>query len=184
MLRTIIFNGSPRKNGDTKSILNEFVKYLDGEYKIVDTYYCNIKPCLDCRYCWENTGCCQKDEWQEIDQYIRECDNIVIASPIYFSELTGQLLNAVSKVQSYWSARYFRKEEIITKCKKGGIILIGGGDGHMSTPIEMATCILHHMKVKNIAPEICCHDTNNQPAINQDYVINAIKEMADFLNKK
>ena len=27
---------------------------------------------------------------QEIYKYIQECDNIMIASPLYFSELTGQ----------------------------------------------------------------------------------------------
>ncbi len=183
-MKTLIFNGSPRKSGDTKSILNEFVNYLDGEYLMVDAYYCNIKPCVDCRYCWENTGCCQRDEWQEIDLYIKECDNIVIASPVYFSELTGQLLNVVSKVQSYWSARFFRKEELIPHTKKGGIILIGGGDGNMSTPIETATCVLHHMNVNKVAPPICSHDTNNQPAMNSNNIINEINKLADFFSVK
>ncbi|MDF2989459.1 MAG: putative acetyltransferase [Eubacterium sp.] len=161
-MKTLIFNGSPRKDGDTVSLLNELLKHIKGEYKIIDTYYSNIKPCIDCRYCWEEDGCCQEDEWKEVDTYIRECENIVIASPIYFSELTGQLLSSVSKIQAYWSARFFRKKEIISKPKKGGIILIGGGDGHMSTPIDTATDILYHMNAHNVAPAVCSHDTNNK----------------------
>lgn len=83
-MKTLIFNGSPRKNGDTMTLVNEFIKYLDGEYKIIDAYDSNIKPCIDCRYCWENKGCCQNDEMQKVYDYIQECDNILIASPIYF----------------------------------------------------------------------------------------------------
>lgn len=47
-MKTLIFNGSPRKNGDTVGLINEFIKELDGEYKIVNAYYCDIKPCIDC----------------------------------------------------------------------------------------------------------------------------------------
>lgn len=50
-MKTLILNGSPRKNGDTMTWLKEFINRLDGEYKIVNAYKCNIKPCIDCRYC-------------------------------------------------------------------------------------------------------------------------------------
>lgn len=182
-MKTLIFNGSPRKNGDTKSLLNELVKHLDGENKVVDAFYCNITPCIDCRYCWDKVGCCQTDEWKEIDTYIKECDNIVIASPIYFSELTGQLLSIVSKIQSYWSARFYRSEEIIQKPKKGGIILVGGGDGYMSKPIETARTILHHMNSYNINEPICYHDTNKKPAKETIKIISELKSLAAFFNK-
>ena len=90
-MKTLILNGSPRVHGDTVSLINELTKSLDGEYRIVDAYRSNISPCLDCRFCWENSGCAIKDEMQEIYSYIEDCDNIVIASPIYFSELTGKM---------------------------------------------------------------------------------------------
>jgi len=48
-MKTLIINGSPRKNGDSMSIANEMIKYLEGEIKVVQTYYDNISPCLDCR---------------------------------------------------------------------------------------------------------------------------------------
>ncbi|MFW6002597.1 MAG: flavodoxin family protein [archaeon] len=84
-MKTLIFNGSPRKNGDTMVLINEVINNLEGEYKIVDAYDCNIGACVDCRYCWENAGCCIEDEMQEVYKYIMECDNILIASPLYFS---------------------------------------------------------------------------------------------------
>lgn len=172
-MKTLIINGSPRKNGDTITFLNEFIKQLDGEYKILDTYYCNIKPCIDCRYCWENEGCCQKDEMQEIYRYIEECDNILIASPIYYSELTGQLLAVMSRLQTYWYDRFFRKINPINKKKNGGILLVGGGDGSMNKAIETAECLLNKMNAKSVGTAYS-HNTQN---ISPKYDKKAMEDM-------
>ena len=84
------------------------------------------------------------------NEYIQECDNILIASPIYFSELTGRLLDVGSRLQTYFCARFFRKEEPILKPKKGAVILVGGGDGHMEKAYGTACTLLHHMNCRQI----------------------------------
>ncbi len=108
-MKTLIFIGTPRKNGDTMALVNEFTNQLEGEYKIIDAYDCDIQPCIDCRYCWKNDGCCLNDEMQEVYKYIQECDNILIASPLYFSQLTGQLLAITSRLQTYFVQGIFEK---------------------------------------------------------------------------
>ena len=102
IMKTMILNGSPRKSGDTASLISIITQNIDGNYRIFDAYRCNISPCLDCRYCRQNDGCIIKDEMQEIYGYIQECDNILIASPLYFSELTGKLLDVGSRLQTYF----------------------------------------------------------------------------------
>ena len=106
-MKTLILNGSPRKNGDTVSLINKIIEDLKGDYMIVDAY-------------------------------IQECDNILIASPIYFSELTGKLLDVGSRLQTYFCAKFFRGETPIEKSKRGAVILVGGGDGHMDKAYETA----------------------------------------------
>ena len=69
-MKTLIFNGSPRKNGDTASLLKYFLEQLPGEYKIVEAYRSIISPCVDCRYCWKKSGCAIKDGMQEIYSFI------------------------------------------------------------------------------------------------------------------
>ena len=181
-MKTLIFNGSPRKNGNIYNLVNILTNHLTGECKVVDTYYSAITPCVDCRYCSKKSGCSVEDEWQEIDCFIKVCDNILIASPIYFSELTGPLLSVTSRVQSYWSERYFRHEEPIEKPKRGGIILVGGGDGSMSTPVVTATCLLKHMNAQQIAPPVCYHNTNSNMAANDETAIEKLMDLAAFLN--
>lgn len=106
-MKTLILNGSPRKNGDTVSLIKKLTQQLNGEYKIVDAYYSNISACVDCRYCWNNEGCSINDEMAEIYDYIVGCDNVVIASPIYFSQPTGKLLDICSRFQTIFQQSIF-----------------------------------------------------------------------------
>ncbi len=63
-------------------------------------------------------------------------------SPIYFSELTGKLLDVASRLQTYFCA-IFRNEKINIKPKKGAVILVGGSDGKIEKPYETACTLLH-----------------------------------------
>lgn len=178
----MIINGSPRENGDTVNLIHELTNHLKGEYKIINSYKSEITPCIDCRMCWSNSGCYDDTEWREFEEYVMECDNIVIASPIYFSELTGPLLSLVSKIQAFWAARYFRNEELIYKAKKGGIILVGGGDGNMEKAEGTAKTILRHMKCDDVAPVIISHQTNEVPAIKDTVAVDGARRLAAFFN--
>lgn len=182
MKKTLIFNGSPRVKGDTVSLLDVITKELQGEYKIVNAYRSSIAPCIDCRYCYEKSGCAINDGMQEIYGYIQECDNIIIASPIYFSELTGKLLDVASRLQTYFCARHFRNEEPIEKAKKGAVILVGGGDGNSEKAYSTACTVLNHMNCNNIYKAVCSHNTNSRPASEDNAVIYELKSIAEFLN--
>ena len=124
-MKTLIINGSPRKNGNTVTLLNELKKHLNGEVFQVDTYYAKSSPCYDCRHCWTNAECIVNDEMQDVYKMIDEADNFVVASPIYFGNLTGSLLNWASRLQLFWVSRYIRKVEPLSiKNRKGVVILI------------------------------------------------------------
>lgn len=144
-MKTLIFNGSPRINGDTASLINFVIPKLNGEYKIVNAYFDHISPCIDCRYCWTASDCAIEDEMHQVYAYIEECDNIIIASPIYFSELTGKLLDIVSRLQMYYCAKHFRNESLIHKTKTGAVILVGGGDGNPGRAYDTACTTLRLM---------------------------------------
>lgn len=184
MLKTLIFTGTPRKNGDTMALVSEFIDYLEGELKVVNSYECNIRPCADCRYCWKNAGCNIDDGMQQVYSYIQECDNILIASPLYFSELSGQLLAVLSRLQMYFCARHFRKEEPIEKEKKGGVIIAGGGDGKIDGAYNTACTLLHHMNSRDIAPVVYSHNTNETPAKDDVKALEDARNLARFFNDK
>lgn len=150
-MKTLIINGSPRKKGDSMTLVNEMIRHLNGEVKIISAYYDNIKPCVDCRYCWKNDGCCIDDDMQEVYKLLDEVDNVIISSPLYFSELTGQLLNVASRLQTFYARRYIRKDsEFKLKEKNGVLIITGGGDGSPKPAITRANTIFKHINTKLI----------------------------------
>lgn len=183
-MKTLILNGSPRINGDTMSLINRITEKISGEYRIVNAYWCGISPCIDCRYCRKNNGCTINDEMQDIYNYIQECDNILIASPLYFSELTGKLLDVGSRLQTYFSARFFRNEEPIAKSKKGAVILVGGGDGHIDTAYNTACTLLHHMNCHNIHEAVYSHNTDKKPATEDKNVLLGLDSILNFFADK
>ncbi len=183
-MKTLIINGSARKNGDTQNMIDELTRQLEGEYKIINTHEGNIQACTDCRYCWKHPECCVKDGWQELDTYLKECDNVIIASPVYFCEITGPVLSALSRLQVYWAAKNFRHEQLLTKPKRGGMILLGGGKGTATSPMNTSAILLRRMNVKEIFDPICCFTTDICRAIDDENTVKEIAKFADFLNRK
>lgn len=181
-MRTLIFNGSPRANGDTASLIQLALQDLQGEYKVVNAYRDDISPCVDCRYCKEHPGCAIHDGMEEVYRYLEDCDNIIIASPIYFSELTGRLLDVGSRLQMYFSARFFRGERPVSKPKKGGVILVGGGDGGMEKAHSTARTLLHLMNCRDIHELVSCHCTDKMPAIEDGQAMAGVRSLVRFLN--
>lgn len=179
-MKTLIFNGSPRASGDTASLIGRLTESLGGECCVIACYSCRVSPCVDCRYCKQNSGCAIDDEMQDIYSYIQECDNILIASPIYFSELTGRLLDVASRLQTYFCARHFRSEQPIAKPKKGAVILVGGGDGNIEKAYDTACSILRLMNCKSIHRAVYSHNTDITPAVKDEKALEGIRSIAEF----
>ena len=182
-MKTLIFNGSPRKNGNTSALIDELVRRLDGEVKIVRAYDAAVRPCIDCRYCWKNSGCAVKDGMQEIYEEIQAADNIVIASPTHFSELSGQLLAVLSRLQTYWSAKYLRHEVPVPKKKRGGVIVVRGGVGRLSKGIETAKVLLADMNA-GIVGTVFADNSDETPSIDQPEVLEELRALASTLNHR
>lgn len=181
-MQTLIINGSPHKKGDTYALITELSNNLHGEIKIIKTYFCDIKPCNDCRYCWSHPACAIKDEMTSIFQYINQADNIVIASPIYFSELTGSLLQFASRLQYLWVSKNKRREAVLSEKPHNGIILLsGGGDGSADKALSTAKTLLKLMGAE-FSGSVISHNTDAVPAVNDEKAKEEIKQIAAMLN--
>lgn len=120
---------------------------------------------------------------QSVYDYLVNCDNVIIASPMYFSEVTGQTLNFASRLQTYYAAKYKRNADKGLKSKRGAVILVGGGDGEIDKAFLTCQTILKCMDVKEIQPLVSSHNTDNVPAIKDKVVIEEIYELVTYFNK-
>jgi len=181
-MKTLIFFGSPKQDGDTAALVQEFTAHLDGEIKVISNAD-DIAPCTDCRYCWHKPGCSIADEMQGMYPYIEACDNVVIASPIWFSSLSGPALNLASRLQTLFAARRFRKDPVKMKEKNGVIILVGGQPGTEIGPTQAALTILKLMNVcRPDAEKIYSLNTDRVPAGKDAAALARCREVAKRLN--
>ena len=184
-MKTLIFWGSPRLKGDSRALLDRLLSQLEGEYLLADAYRWQVKPCVDCRMCREKPGCVIRDDMQKVYDYMQDCDNVLIVSPLYFSEVTGPLLNMFSRLQHFYSARRFRREQTPITPKHGGIILTGGGDGGPDKALDTAKGILRwYMNVQEVFPPVLSLRTDERAACEDPQALMQTDALAAFLNER
>ena len=185
-MKTLIINGSPRKNGGTSTIVHKLAELLSGETEIIETYSCGVHPCTDCRYCWTHNACVIKDAMQDMYKKIDEADNIVLASPIYFAELTGPLLSWASRLQYFWAARNFRKEEVLRpKDRFGAVILVDGGEGIYENALSMGKRLLKIIRAeyKELIYYSGTDKDKPQNPLEDSETVDKIYKLAELLNR-
>ncbi len=140
-MKALILNGSPRKNGDTQALIDAFLAGFSGEVRML-TAEAAIAPCRDCRYCHRLAGCAIDDGMQTVYREMDTYDVIVLASPVWYSALSGVLLNLCSRFQTYFAGRRFRGEGTPMKNRCGVVLLTGGQRTTEQAPMESARVIL------------------------------------------
>ena len=184
-MKTLIFDGSPHPKGDTAALIQAMAENLNGEYRIIRAYdERNISPCVDCRYCWQHPVCSMQDDMTKVYRLIQESDAIVIASPLYYSELTGPLLGVLSRLQLFYCANRFQGIRLNEKEKRGGILLAGGGVCGPSNAIRTAKILLRAMGAKEIAEEVMSLRTDFLPAYQDDVAMEAARALGRYLCEK
>ena len=115
-MKIMAFNGSPRRNGNTATLLKEVLKGAaaagaDTEY--VDLYSLNYKGCISCFYCKrkdkEHGTCIVKDDLSPLLIKAKEADALLFGSPIYFMSLTSGMHAFLERL---FFSNYIYSEEI------------------------------------------------------------------------
>lgn len=101
MKKILILLGSPRKNGNTATLAEAFLKGATESGHKVTTYWLGeaiINPCKACDYCQRNNGeCIQKDSMRELYELLQNHDTIALASPVYYLGFPGSIKNVIDR---------------------------------------------------------------------------------------
>ena len=94
-MKVIGFNGSPRKNANTATLVQTVLKGAaskGAETRYVHLNELNMKGCQGCGACKKEPGkCSYKDDLAPLLQEMKDCDAIVLGSPIYWFRTSSQL---------------------------------------------------------------------------------------------
>ena len=146
-MNILVLNGSPRPNGNTAAMVDAFVEGANENghaITVVPVCQKKIAGCLACEYCHtKGEGqCVQKDDMQEVYPVLAEAEMIVLASPIYYHSLTGQLQCAVNRIYALDKPK---------KLKKAALILSSGDDKVYDGAIyEYQNSFLNYLKLENM----------------------------------
>ena len=99
----LILNGSPRKNGNTSALVEAFARGAEeGGSKVVPVLLgdMTIHGCKGCFGGGKNpdSPCVQKDDMEKLYPVYRQADVVVLASPLYYWSISGQLKTAFDRL--------------------------------------------------------------------------------------
>ncbi|MBF4692154.1 flavodoxin family protein [Fusibacter ferrireducens] len=93
-MKALCIIGSPRKKGCTEKIVSAMAKGMSEkgiETKIIFISDLNIKYCIGCMKCLSTQRCVLSDDVGGLMNELMDSDIILVASPSYWGDITGQL---------------------------------------------------------------------------------------------
>lgn len=102
-MKVVLFNGSPRKRGNTHQLLNIVIEELtaeDIECELIWMGMENLRGCRACYQCVSNPKpeCAQTED--KLNEYIKKmlgADGIILGSPTFFSNMTSPMKALVDR---------------------------------------------------------------------------------------
>lgn len=102
--KVLILSGSPRKNGNSDILCDEFMKGAiesGNEAEKIRVAEKNIGYCRACYAC-KKGACAIKDDMAEVLQKMIDANVIVLASPVYFYSIDAQLKALIDRTVARW----------------------------------------------------------------------------------
>lgn len=125
----VAINGSPRQ-GNTLALLEQIARALEPHgvrVTIVNMGRYHIKDCAGCEHCIRKGGwCVQEDGAREILEQLLDADGFILASPVFFMQLTGRLKSLIDK-----TASWFHRPPLVGK--PALVVSTTAGAGHTDT---------------------------------------------------
>lgn len=124
-MKVLLVNGSPHKDGSTYTALYEVKKALDDEGIDSEIYWIGkdaIAGCTACRGCTKLGKCVINDSVNELSERIDEFDGIVIGSPVYYSNVAGNLRSFLDRFFYSGGGRKLagKPGAAVVSCRRGG----------------------------------------------------------------
>jgi NAD(P)H-dependent FMN reductase len=133
--KVLAIAGSPRRHGNSETLLDRALEgvaatHADAQIDKIVLNECDIRPCQNCGYCEKNGVCrfAESDDMGRIYELLETCDRFVLATPIFFANVSAQLKTMFDRCQPYWVRKFVRKEAMAESKRKALFLCVGGFD--------------------------------------------------------
>lgn len=173
--KIVVLNGSPRKKGNTSTLVSEFIRGTREVGNDVTEFFLDEMNINGCKGCFgghssQECPCVQQDDMNLIYPVIKECDVIVLATPLYYWNMSGQIRTAID--------RLFALEEGDGNLLRGhdrASALLMAAEGHgFDDVVTYYDHLMEHLRWKNLGHVLAggngdIGDIKGKPEIEEAY---------------
>ncbi len=99
--KVLVLSASPRKGGNSDMLCDQFMIGTKESGNLVEKIFLRdmkINYCIACEVCIKNGGkCVHKDDMTEVLEKMIAADVIVMATPVYYNTMNGQLKTLIDR---------------------------------------------------------------------------------------
>ena len=110
-MKIVCVLGSPRTKGNSSTLAQHFCSAAEKLGATVETFALNklnFRGCQACMACKTKLDkCILKDDLEAVLDSIRDADVLVMSTPVYFADLTGQLKAFIDRTYSYLVPNFY-----------------------------------------------------------------------------
>lgn len=154
MKNILIISSSPRKNGNSQMLCEQFKRGAEEKGHTVTLIRLMEKKigfCRACDGCMRNDGTCVlNDDMEEILKLFQEADVIVLATPVYFYGISAQMKTFIDRTYPIW--QHLGKKEVYY------IISAGLGEDIIERSLGDLDGFVEHLEEYRIAGRIYATD--------------------------
>lgn len=102
-MKILILTGSPRKNGNSNTLAEHFIKGAqEAGHQVTrfDAASSNVHACTGCNSCGMDGPCVFKDDFDVVREHIIPADAVVFATPMYYFGMSAQLKTVIDRFYS------------------------------------------------------------------------------------
>ena len=101
--KIVILNGSPRKKGNTSALVKSVTEGAESAGNTVTEFFLAGMDIHGCKGCFGGHSskvcpCVQKDDMDQIYPAVKEAEVVVLATPLYYWNMSGQIRTAIDRL--------------------------------------------------------------------------------------
>ena len=99
-MKIVVLTGSPRKNGNSAYLAEQFIKGAEEKGHDVFRFDCafkQVEPCRACNRCGMDGPCVFNDDFQELRSHLIDADMVVFATPMYYFGISAQMKRVIDR---------------------------------------------------------------------------------------
>lgn len=174
--KIVILNGSPRKNGNTAALIRSFTEGAESVGNTVTEFFLEDMSIHGCKGCFgggkdPESPCVQKDDMDQIYPAYKEADIVVLATPLYYWTISGQLKMAFDRLFAVAEC-----DPNYRNPKKESVLLMAAEGHGFEETLYWYDNLEKHLGWKSLGKVLCggvmaISDIQNKPELQQAYAL-------------